>query len=53
MELELIDEIGSRKTREIEGILGKGIKAEEGREVCEAKGKTFSWKITSLEMKIK
>ena len=42
MESTLTDEIGSRKTGEIEGILGKGIKVEEGKEVCEAKGKIFS-----------
>ena len=42
MESTLTNEIGSRKTGGIEGILGKGIKSDEGREVWEAKGKTFS-----------
>ena len=42
MELALTDEIGSRKTGGIKGILGKGIRSDEGSEVCEAKGKTFS-----------
>ena len=42
MESTLTDEIGSRRTGGIEGMLGKGIRSDEGSEVCEAKGKIFS-----------
>ena len=38
----MTDEVGSRKTDGMEGILGKGIRPVEGRKEFEAKGKTFS-----------
>ena len=44
MESAVIDEedVESRKTEEIDGMLGKGIISVEGMLVFEAKGKTFS-----------
>ena len=43
--------VGSRKTDERWGILGKGINAVESVWAFEEKGKTLSWNTTSLDMK--
>ena len=41
MELAVNDEVGSRKTDEMGGMLGKGIRSEEGRNCLKQKGKPF------------